>query len=104
MTPRYRDWSLVLTAPRGQRLVPGVYRDARRLPDIATGGPALSFGGDGRGCNQSSGEFEIFQARYAPRPPNGERIERLVARFRQVCDGSTSGLTGELTLSDVPTP
>ena len=104
LTPRYRDWTLTLSAPRGQRLVPGLYRDATRIPDINTGNAALAFSGDGRACNQSLGEFEIVEARYAPRPPNGERIERLVVRFRQVCDGAAVGMTGEASLNNIPTP
>jgi hypothetical protein len=92
-------WMLVLVAPRGQRLVPGVYRNARSTPE--SGSPALSFSGGSRGCI-SSGEFEIFEAQYAPRSPSGERIDRLVARFRQTCGGATGELSGEVSVSNVP--
>jgi hypothetical protein len=99
-----RFWGLQMRAPRGQVLVPGVYRNAKRVPAIGSTDPQLDLAGEGRSCNTSTGEFEVFEAVYGPKPPGSGTtgtIERFHARFTQVCDGSSAGLTGEVHLVSI---
>jgi hypothetical protein len=104
-TPDYKSWwSLLMGAPRGERLVPGVYRNTRRIPLIGSSNPRLDFSGDGRACNESTGEFEVFEAIYGPRPAGSGTsgtIDRFRARFSQVCDGEPAGLIGEVFVVSV---
>jgi hypothetical protein len=102
--PGARYWSLSMKAPRGQVLVPGVYRNAKRVPAIGSTDPQLDLSGEGRSCNNSTGEFEVLEAVYGPKPPGSGTtgtIERFHARFTQVCDGSSTGLTGEVFLVSI---
>ena len=102
--PGPRDWSLSMKAPSGQPLVPGVYRNAKRIPAIGSSDPQLSLSGEQRSCNTSTGEFEVLEAVYGPKPPGSGTsgtIERFHARFTQFCDGSSAGLTGEVFLVSI---
>ena len=57
-------WHIDLSAPGGSSPGVGVYENATRFgSDLA---PSLDVGGDGRGCNESSGRFEVFEAEYGP--------------------------------------
>ena len=102
--PGARDWGLLMQAPRGERLTPGVYRNARRIPAIGSNDPQLSFYGEQRSCNESIGEFEVIEALYGPKPAGSGTsgtIERFHARFTQACDGSTALLRGEVFLTAI---
>ncbi len=66
LSPSSSFWSLHLAAPAGTKLVPGVYEGATRWPFQAPPTPGLDFSGDGRGCNTSTGRFEVLEAVYAP--------------------------------------
>jgi hypothetical protein len=104
-TDRKVWWSLTMTAPGGQPLVPGVYRDARRIPPIGSNNPTLTVYGEGRGCNASTGEFEVLEAVYGPKPAGSGTtgtIERFRARFSQVCSESPDGgLVGDVVLVSI---
>jgi hypothetical protein len=96
-------WQLMMSAPPGQVLAPGVYSDARRSPPIGSSNPALSFAGEGRGCNTSTGSFEVLEASYGPGFGGySGSIERFRATFRQTCDGSSGELRGEVRLATIP--
>jgi hypothetical protein len=96
-------WSVGMAPPAGQPLVPGVYRDARRIPPIGSMLPTLRIAGEGRGCNQSTGEFEVLEAVFGPSVGGRFRtLERFRATFKQTCDGSTGSLTGEIRLATIP--
>jgi hypothetical protein len=105
-TPDYKSWwSLLMGASAGQPLAPGVYRNTRRIPLIGSSNPRLDFAGDGRGCNESTGEFEVFEAVYGPKPARSGTsgtIDRFRARFSQVCDGEPAGLIGEVFVASIP--
>ena len=96
--------NLLMGAPRGQRLVPGVYTGAKRLPAIGSAEPRLSLSGEGRSCNASTGQFEVLEAIFGPPQGGGASgtIERFHARFTQQCDGAPAGLTGEVFLVSLP--
>ena len=95
-------WDITMAAPAGEQLARGVYRDARRIPPIRSGLPTLIVGGQGRGCNQSTGEFEVLD--YAPAEPTAGTIslpvERFRATFTQRCSESPNGtVSGEVIVA-----
>ncbi len=86
------DWTIVLLPPEGEVLAEGVYLDAQRAPFAEPGHPGLEVNGDGRGCNQLTGSFEIISLRL------GEAgiVRRLHATFEQHCEGAEPALRGEI--------
>lgn len=93
-------WHLHMAAPVGQQLVPGVYEGATRWPFQATTEPGLDFTGDGRGCNTSTGRFEVLEAVYGPLG----YVERFHATFEQHCEGAPPALFGEVQIVNPPAP
>lgn len=83
------NWSVDFAAPRGGRLAPGRYTDARRYP-FNDGNPGLSISGMGRGCNTLTGEFTISEMTY----DQHGRIKTFKATFEQHCEGGEAALTG----------
>jgi hypothetical protein len=49
---------------KGQKLVPGMYKNAERWANSTNGTPGLDVSGCGRGHNEIQGEFEIFEIEY----------------------------------------
>jgi hypothetical protein len=97
-------WSLTIAAPAGTALSRGMYRNAKRIPPIGSSDPQLILSGEGRCCNASTGEFEVLDATYGPPPNSGASgtIDYFHATFKQTCDGSSAGLTGEVRLVSIP--
>lgn len=93
-------WSLDMVAPDGQKLVPGVYEGATRAPFQTPSTPGLSFSGDGRGCNELTGRFEVQEAVYGPLG----YVERFHATFEQHCEGFSPALFGEIQIVNPPPP
>ncbi|MGB4069878.1 MAG: DUF6299 family protein [Nitrospira sp.] len=93
-------WHLHLAAPEGQTLLPGIYEGATRWPFQAPPTPGLDFSGDGRGCNTSTGKFEVLEAVYAP----FGYVERFHATFEQHCEGGDPALFGEIQIVNPPPP
>ncbi|GGL72915.1 hypothetical protein GCM10010129_15810 [Streptomyces fumigatiscleroticus] len=54
-------WDVDLAAPAGEKLHPGVYRDAERAAFRTGRSPGLDVSGDGRGCNEVYGQFSVNQ-------------------------------------------
>ena len=54
-------WDVDLAAPLGEKLHPGVYRDAERASFRTGRSPGLDVSGDGRGCNEVYGQFSVNQ-------------------------------------------
>jgi hypothetical protein len=75
---------------------PGRYTDANRFGD--SGRPELDFSGNGRGCNETSGEFSV--ERYVLRRG---RIVSVGLTFTQSCDGGPA-LFGDVDLRMLPPP
>jgi hypothetical protein len=86
------SWTLDLAAPQGQQLVPGTYLSATRYPFQAPTVPGLTFSGDGRGCNQLSGQFTITEAVYG----GDGSVQRFRVTFEQHCEGAAAALRGTL--------
>ena len=74
------------TAP----LTVGVYEGATRYPFNSQTEPGLNVSGNGRGCNQLTGRFEILEL---VRNAAGE-IEHFAADFEQHCEGGNAALFG----------
>ena len=83
-------WYLNMAAPQGSALAVGTYTGATRYPFQSPTTPGLDFSGDGRGCNQSSGSFEIFEIGY----DTGGALNKLAANFIQHCENATPALYG----------
>jgi hypothetical protein len=82
-------WYGTFAAPPGQQLAAQRYTDARRAP-FADGHPGLEVTGNGRGCNQLTGEFTV---RVLERDANGT-LRRFVVDFEQHCEGGEAALRG----------
>lgn len=54
-------WDVVLAAPHGEKLHPGVYRDAERAHSATGRAPGLDVSGQHRGCNVVYGQFAVHQ-------------------------------------------
>ena len=87
-------------APDEADLTAGTYADATRWPFQAAGVPGLSVSGEGRGCNQLVGHFDVRDVVYGA---DGS-VEQFAADFEQHCEGADRpALTGQIRFnSDVP--
>lgn len=102
-TPNFsHNWTVEFGGPDGTSPQVGLYTDAQRFPFAAPGHPRLNIYGDGRGCNELTGSFEVKLVTY-----NGDgAVISLWVTFTQFCDGQTMPLTGELIFNldpSVPT-
>ena len=100
VSPPGSFWFLNMAAPAGQQLVPGTYQGATRWPFQEPSTPGLDFSGDGRGCNTSTGQFQVLEAVYAPLG----YVQRFHATFEQHCEGAEAALFGEIQIVNPPPP
>jgi hypothetical protein len=87
-----RSWSIDFEAPSGRELVPGPYRAATRAPFQSPTRPGLDVSGEGRGCDGSTGRFQVLEL---ARGPSGE-VERFAADFEQHCESVAPALRGSI--------
>lgn len=85
-------WTLDFTAAGGGAPVPGVYEGATRWPFNGGLEPGLSVSGAGRGCNELSGRFEVFELEVDP----VDAVLRFSADFEQHCEGLGPALRGSV--------
>lgn len=85
-------WHLDLAAPEGDSLMVGIYENATRYPFQSPTAPGLNFSGTGRGCNQSSGQFEIIELAIS----QDGVIEKLAVDFEQNCELTMPTLKGKV--------
>lgn len=83
-------WNLDLAAPKGENLAVKKYENATRYPFQSPVNPGLSFTGDGRGCNNSLGSFEILELVYGA----NNTVEKLAVNFQQSCENTNPLLIG----------
>jgi len=83
-------WTLDFANRHGFDLVPGNYEDATRYPFQSPNRPGLAVSGDGRGCNQLTGRFIVWEAQYGP---TGQLMS-FAADFEQHCEGAVPALRG----------
>ncbi|MDQ1636088.1 MAG: hypothetical protein QOJ32_2897, partial [Frankiaceae bacterium] len=88
-------WDLSLEAPAGQVLRTGGYFPVQRdrYQNAPNGG--LDVGGQGRGCNTLSGSVYVHDLEQTP----DGRVLHADLLFRQLCQGSTTPLYGEVAYS-----
>lgn len=92
-------WNLMVEAAKGQSLEVGNYEDAMRSPFNDETHPGISLFGDGRGCNQLTGRFQVLEIE---RQTNGN-ILKFAADFEQRCEITGPPLYGSIRYnSDVP--
>ncbi|MDP9396045.1 MAG: hypothetical protein M3Q27_18045 [Actinomycetota bacterium] len=92
-------YSLSLAPPSGTKLVKGTYTGAQRTSFRAAGRPGIDVSGDGRGCNEISGRFEVRDIAYNA----VGAVTRLHALYEQHCEGGSAALFGEIRVN-TPTP
>ncbi len=87
------DWSIIVSAKTGQELVLGTGQEAERSPTSTVAG--LSFFGEGRGCNTSTGEFDLQEYEF----DESNNLVRLAIDFVQHCEGGIPALRGSIRFS-----
>jgi hypothetical protein len=74
----------------GAPLAVSVYESAERAPFASAGHPGIDISGDGRGCNQDAGRFQIFDLEHDA----SGKVIGLRATFEQHCEAMASVLRG----------
>ena len=93
-------WFLNFRGPDGEALTTGSYEDAQRAFGAEPGYPGLDVYGQGRGCNQLTGRFQILQA---PTFDGAGTLTAFAADFEQHCEGLVPALRGAVRInSGVP--
>ncbi|MEB3966679.1 hypothetical protein OKJ48_41590 [Streptomyces kunmingensis] len=77
-------WDVELAAPTGEKLHPGVYRNAERASFRTGRSPGLDVSGDGRGCNELYGQFSVHQIA----TDDSGAITLLDASYTQHCESA----------------
>ena len=96
----YVDWWYVtIAAPIGQPLAVGHYGGAVRAAFRPAGTPGLDINGNGRGCNELTGQFDVTAVSFSS---YGD-VSLFDATFEQHCEGGTTALTGRIRL-EIPPP
>src|SRR3954471_22426710 len=94
--PHGDSFTLDFAAPPGQTLAPGVYDRAQRAAFREAGRPGIDISGDGRGCNEDAGRFEVRDLSVAA----DGTLQRLWIVYEQHCEGGTAALFGEVRLGE----
>jgi hypothetical protein len=83
-------WQISFGAPHGRFLEVGEYRDAKRYP-FSGASPGIEFTGEGRGCNQISGQFVVWELEF-----KGNEVSKLAIDFVQRCENTMPPLYGRI--------
>ena len=89
-----QSWSATFQPPSGVTTVVdgAVYTDLTRYPGNVAAVGGLTFGGEGRGCNQLVGWYAIDDATYS-----GSTLQTLTLRFEQRCENAAAApLRGQI--------
>jgi hypothetical protein len=78
--------------PPGARLRPGRYDGAIRYP-FNDDKPGLNVSGNGRGCNQLTGDFIVHAIEFT----RGGRLAKLDLIFEQHCEAKPAAMRGRVT-------
>jgi hypothetical protein len=93
-------WYVNIAAPLGQPLTTGSYVHAVRAVSRTAVSPGLDVFGDGQGCNEIKGKFDVDELRFAP---TGELLV-FQATFEQWCDASVTARYGRIRIQNAPPP
>lgn len=93
-------WTADFLAPRGAKLQRGVYQGAQRYPFQSPTKPGFDFSGSGRGCNELSAQFTIYQIVY----DNNGKIKLFDASFTQRCENTMPPLYGRIQYNRADAP
>jgi hypothetical protein len=98
-------WDLDFAAPSNTVLAVGAYENATRFPFNSPTKPGLSVDGDGAGCNELTGRFEILELV----TDSSDDVQRFAADFEQHCEGGEPALFGVVrynsdVAADAPPP
>lgn len=85
------SWRATIAPPSGKKLQPGTVYATTRFADAQNAG--LDFGGNGRGCNASSGLLTIEDIGF---DPVTNAVNRLYAEFEQYCENRPQALRGAI--------
>ena len=88
------DFELYLAGPAGTVLTRGLYERAERTSFRSAGRPGIDISGSGRGCNATSGRFEIRDITFDA----AGVVSRLHLLYEQHCEGEVPALFGEIQL------
>jgi hypothetical protein len=95
--PGIEFWLLNFSTQRLIRrdLTPGYYPDAMRWPFEDPGHPGLDVEGEGRGCNEVTGNFTILDSRvdFTTGTPT---VLSFAATFEDHCEGGPAAVTGHI--------
>jgi hypothetical protein len=94
------SFQLVFAAPPGEDLHPGYYPDAQRAPFREFGHPGIDIFGDGRGCNEIGGRFDVKAIGVRP----DRSVSLLWLTYEQHCENGKEALFGEVRLAVPTTP
>ncbi len=84
--------------PAGEKLGTGLYTGAQRAVFRDEGQPGIDISGDGRGCNEITGSFDIKELRQ-----RDGVITRLWLTYEQHCEGGIPATWGEIRIN-MPRP
>ena len=85
-------WSLDFSAPGVQSLKVGTYRGAMRDAFKDAAKPGLDISGEGRGCNNLTGNFTVRQLS----TDASGNVKQFVADFEQACEAPSVGSNNKL--------
>jgi putative cell wall-binding protein len=85
-------WSLDFAPPEGRTMVPGPYEGATRYPFQGPNDPGLDVSGMGRGCNISTGRFDVLEVAYG----TGNTLLAFAADFVQYCENGGPAFRGSI--------
>ena len=98
------NWNVELsTDSLGIPLNPGVYNNVQRAAFTDPNRPGLDVGGDGRGCNQVTGSFQILDSVLEGASDAGQpRVSSITAVFEEHCEGGPNPVYGCVHFQEAP--
>jgi hypothetical protein len=93
-------WYVNIAAQLGRPLTVGSYVHAVRATSRTAVSPGLDVYGDGMGCNEIKGKFDVDEMSFAP---TGELLV-FQATFEQWCDASFTARYGRIRIENAPPP
>ncbi len=85
-------WELEFITPNKNRFEKKIYKNAERCDFQSTNKPGMSISGNGKGCSEISGMFNVLDVKY----DNKGNIENFYINFEQSCDGAKAVIRGEI--------